>query len=97
MNEIQANRLSDFPPDEFGIRVFCTHCDHQAWLNRAALPETLLGLVDRTHRRSLTETQRRRATQCPCFRGLGPLHTGQPLCGPSDPSIPSAGAKACWA
>jgi len=42
MNEIPANRLSDFPPDEFGIRVFCTHCDHQAWLNRANVPETLL-------------------------------------------------------
>jgi len=67
MKEIPANRLSDFSPVELEIRVFCTRCDHQAWLNRAALPDTLLGLVDRTHRCSLTETQRRRATQCPCF------------------------------
>jgi len=29
MKEIYANRLSDFPLDQFGIRAFCTRCEHQ--------------------------------------------------------------------
>ena len=77
MKEIPANRLSDFPPDEFGIRVFCTHCDHQAWLNRSALPETLL--VRRV-------TERLRCTVCGSrgaeirivYRGAGDFHWGYP-------------------
>jgi len=77
MNEIPANRLADFPPDQFGIRVFCTRCDHQAWLDRAALPETLL--VRRV-------TERLRCTVCGSkgaeirivYRGAGDFHWGYP-------------------
>jgi len=65
------------PPEEFGIRAFCTACDHQAWLDRAALPETLL--VRRV-------TERLRCTVCGSkgaeirivYRGAGDFHWGYP-------------------
>jgi len=77
MEAIHANRLADFPPDQFGIRVFCTACDHQAWLNRTALPETLL--VRRV-------TQQLRCTVCGSkgaetrivYRGARDFHWGYP-------------------
>ena len=38
---IEGNRLSDFPPDQFGIRLFCDTCRHQATLDRAKSPDNL--------------------------------------------------------
>ncbi len=36
---MSGNVLSDFPADQFGIRVFCERCDHQADLDRAKVPD----------------------------------------------------------
>ena len=33
-----GNDLSDFPPDQFAIVVFCDSCDHRADLDRKKVP-----------------------------------------------------------
>ncbi len=34
-----GNKLSDFPPDQFTISLFCDACDHRADLDREKVPE----------------------------------------------------------
>ena len=35
----EGNQLSDFPPDQFTISLFCDACDHQADLDREKVPD----------------------------------------------------------
>jgi hypothetical protein len=37
----QGNLVSDFPPHNFAIRLFCDACGHQANLDRSKVPENL--------------------------------------------------------
>jgi len=46
-----GNRLSDFPPDEFTIVVFCDSCDHSSDLNREKVPESMTTPEIRQHLR----------------------------------------------
>ena len=34
-----GNQLSDFPPEQFTISLFCDACDHRADLDREKVPE----------------------------------------------------------
>ena len=34
-----GNQLSDFPPEQFTISLFCEACDHRADLDRKKVPE----------------------------------------------------------
>jgi len=34
-----VNSLTDFPPDQFTISLFCDACDHSADLDREKVPE----------------------------------------------------------
>jgi ribosomal protein S14 len=38
-DEAPANRLCDFPPDQFSIAVTCEHCGRDHWLDRSTVPE----------------------------------------------------------
>ena len=35
---IEGNHLSDFPPEQFTINLFCDACDHRADLDREKVP-----------------------------------------------------------
>lgn len=37
----EGNHISDFPPEQFSIRLFCDACDHQADLDRTKVPEKM--------------------------------------------------------
>lgn len=37
----ESNQLSDFPPDQFTISLFCEACDHRANLDREKVPEDM--------------------------------------------------------
>ena len=37
----EGNCISDFPSDQFAIRLFCDACGHQADLDRSRVPEGL--------------------------------------------------------
>lgn len=36
---IEGNQLSDFPPDQFAIHLFCDACDHRGDLDRQKVPQ----------------------------------------------------------
>jgi hypothetical protein len=37
----EGNVLSEFPPDQFTISLFCESCDHQAILDREKVPDAM--------------------------------------------------------
>lgn len=47
----EGNRLSDFPPDQFAIALFCESCDHWADLDREKVPEGMIVQELRQHLR----------------------------------------------
>jgi len=48
---MSGNQLSDFPPDQFTISLFCESCDHRADLDREKVPDGMTVQELRQHLR----------------------------------------------
>jgi hypothetical protein len=53
-SQMTRNRLTDFTPDQFTIRLFCDACVHQVDLDRGTVPEDLT-IPELTNRLRCTE------------------------------------------